>query len=161
MVHKESPLCSWCSAFGCECAEALPACLINLLSKGFGDLSLCLSPPATFQIYLVRRKLLSEDYVSPLPYFLILQWKVISELSQRWKSLWSWTNISGKIIWTTIPTAYYLSIFCMLCGFHNGAISSLEGYLIIPGKFLIFLSMKRNLGIRLVEPGMMLNCYST
>jgi hypothetical protein len=33
MVYKESPLCSWGSAFGCESAELLPACLINLLPE--------------------------------------------------------------------------------------------------------------------------------
>jgi hypothetical protein len=36
MVCKESPLCSWGSAFGCESAEMLQACLINLLPKSLG-----------------------------------------------------------------------------------------------------------------------------
>jgi hypothetical protein len=39
MIHKEIPLCSWGSAFGHESTELLPACLINLLPKSFGALS--------------------------------------------------------------------------------------------------------------------------
>jgi hypothetical protein len=39
MIYKESPLCSWGSAFGHESAESLPACLINLLPESFGALS--------------------------------------------------------------------------------------------------------------------------
>jgi hypothetical protein len=39
MVYKEGPLCSWGSAFILESAELLLACLINLLPKSFGALS--------------------------------------------------------------------------------------------------------------------------
>jgi hypothetical protein len=39
MVDKEGPLCSQGSAFGLEFAELLLACLINLLPKSFGTLS--------------------------------------------------------------------------------------------------------------------------
>jgi hypothetical protein len=50
MVYKESPLCSQGPAFGLESAESLSDCLINLLPKSFGALSVCLSPPATTQV---------------------------------------------------------------------------------------------------------------
>jgi hypothetical protein len=43
MVYRESPLCSWGSAFGCESTESLPNCLIKLLPK-----ALLLSHPTTF-----------------------------------------------------------------------------------------------------------------
>jgi hypothetical protein len=39
MVYKESPLCSWGSAFGLESAKLLLACLIYLLLESFGALS--------------------------------------------------------------------------------------------------------------------------
>jgi hypothetical protein len=50
--YKESPLCSWGSALGCESSESLLACLTNLLSESFGALSLCLSPPETLGILI-------------------------------------------------------------------------------------------------------------
>jgi hypothetical protein len=39
MEYKKRTLCFWCSAFGHESAELLLACLINLLPKSCGDLS--------------------------------------------------------------------------------------------------------------------------
>jgi hypothetical protein len=48
MVYKESPLCSWCSAFGQKSTESLLACWINLLPESFRALNLCLSPSAPF-----------------------------------------------------------------------------------------------------------------
>jgi hypothetical protein len=40
MVYKKSPLCFWGSALECNPAESLLACLINLLPKSLGALSL-------------------------------------------------------------------------------------------------------------------------
>jgi hypothetical protein len=48
MIYKENPLGSQYSTFGCESIESLLACLINLLPKSFGVLSLCLSCSTTF-----------------------------------------------------------------------------------------------------------------
>jgi hypothetical protein len=58
MVYQETPLCSWGSAFGCESAELLPACLINLLPESFGAQSL--SEPS-----YNSKTLLDEGTMSP------------------------------------------------------------------------------------------------